>query len=137
MPGDSGWWQRHLGQPQAPAPQYQQPQGYQQAPQYPPQGPPQAPQYQQAPQGYPQQQGAIDTSQIRVTGENLYEAAQLWQGGPGTRTETQHCPQCGGNHFFSRTTGTTRGPAPAPLCYDCGFNGQFIQGDPANWNATG
>jgi hypothetical protein len=129
MSSDSGWWARRLGeQPQQrqtpiyPQPQYPNPQYQQQAPQYPQQAP-QQPQYQQSPQ-HPQ-----------VTVDNLFEAAMTWQGGPAARTETQPCPQCGGGHYFSRTNGPSRGPAPAPMCYDCGYNGMFIQGDPSTWQS--
>lgn len=116
---DSDWWARKLGQaqqrtPLVPTPRY--PQYQQQAPQQP-----QAPQYQQ-----PQQQ-------MRVTPENLYDAAMQWQGGEAHRREVQPCPQCGGGHYFSRTNGPSRGPAPAPMCYDCGYNGMFTQGDPATY----
>lgn len=126
MSTDSGWWSKRLGQP-APPPQNYAPQGY--VPQAPP--PTQYPQGQQA---YPQQH---TPQQIQVTPENLYEAAQLWQGGEATKNETQPCPKCGSPHFFSRTgTLNSRGPAPAPICYTCGFNGLFDQADPGNWQAN-
>lgn len=120
MSTDNDWWSRRLGnqQPQQ-TPIYQQPQAPQQYQQ-------QAPQYTQQPQ--PQQP--------RVTAENLYDAAMTWQGGQATRTETQSCPNCGGGHYFSRTNGPSRGPAPAPMCYDCGYNGMFTQGDPAVWQGA-
>jgi len=116
---DSDWWARRLGQPQQrtpliPTPRY--PQYQQQAPQAP-----------QAPQ-VPQQQ-----QQIKVTPDNLYDAAMQWQGGEAHRKEVYACPQCGGGHYFSRTNGPSRGPAPAPMCYDCGYNGMFTQGDPATY----
>ena len=117
---DSDWWARRLGQPQqrtplVPTPRYPNPQYQQQAP---------APQYQQ------QQQ------QPKVTPDNLYDAAMQWQGGEAHRKEVYACPQCGGGHFFSRTNGPSRGPAPAPMCYDCGYNGMFMQGDPAVWQGA-
>ena len=127
---DSDWWARRLGR----APQQQQPQARQQAPvyhqqpsNYPPvqqrqYQQPQAPQYQQSPN-------------IRVTPDNLYEATQYWQGGEAHRKEIYSCPQCGGGHFFSRSSQVSRGPAPAPMCYDCGYNGMFQQGDPSNYSS--
>jgi hypothetical protein len=125
MSNDAGWWSRKLGTPQQQQtpiyPQQQYPQ-YQQQPQ-------QQPVHPQAPQAQPQQQ-------MKVTPANLFEAAMTWQGGPAARTETQSCPQCGGGHYFSRTNGPSRGPAPAPMCYDCGYNGMFIQGDPGNWQSA-
>lgn len=120
MPNDDGWWARKLGNPQ---PQQQYP-----PTQYQPQP---APQYQQAPQ-YPQQQQQ-QQQQPRVTAENLYQAALTWQGGEAHRTEVYNCPKCGGGHYFSRSAGVSRGPAPAPMCYDCGYNGMFTQGDPATY----
>lgn len=129
MATDNDWWSRRLGEQHAPPPNYppatypQQPQqGY---PQHPQQGYPQQPQ-----QGYPPQQPMVNA-------DNLYQAAMTWQGGEAHRKETNRCPNCGGNHYFSRAAGVSRGPAPAPLCYDCGFNGMFQQGDPATWGATG
>lgn len=129
---DPGWYARRMGQPTQ-----------QRAPQYPPtQGPYQQPQqYPQVPQGYPQQapqyEQQIDTNQIRVTTENLFEATKYWQGGEAHARERNSCPQCGGQHYFSRTAGVMKGPAPAPMCYDCGFNGMFQQGDPAVWQSGG
>jgi len=117
MASDSDWWAKRLGNKPQQTPIYPE-QQYQQQ-QYP----------QQQQQQYPQQQ----QQQPKVTAANLFDAAMTWQGGPATRTETQSCPQCGGGHYFSRTNGPSRGPAPAPMCYDCGYNGMFIQGDPANW----
>lgn len=120
MSTDNDWWARRLGSPQhqPPAPVIRQQPQYQQ------------PVHPQSPQAQPQYQ------QPRVTAENLYEAAMSWQGGPAARTETQSCPQCGGGHYFSRTNGPSRGPAPAPMCYDCGYNGMFTQGDPAVWQGA-
>lgn len=126
MSTDNDWWSRRLGTPQQQQPQQQTP-IYPQ-PQYPQQqAHPQSPQYN--PHPAPQQQ-------IRVTPENLYEAAMHWQGGEATRTETQSCPKCGGNHYYSRSGGVSRGPSPAPMCFDCGFNGMFTQGDPAVWQGA-
>jgi hypothetical protein len=59
-----------------------------------------------------------------------------WQGGEAHKRESHPCPQCNGGHYFSRTNGPSRGPAPAPMCYDCGYNGMFIQGDPAVWQGA-
>lgn len=137
MASDQGWWARHLGGQQAPPPP---PQHFQQPP--PPQGyapaPPQG--YQQPPQGYPPaqqpQQGPQAQPQIQVTPSNFMEAANHWQGGEGVRTETQRCPKCGGDHYFSRAQQVTRGPAPAPLCADCGYNGLFDQADQTTWQSA-
>lgn len=124
MSSDSDWWARRLnGQPQQrQTPIYQQPQ-------YPQYQQPQYPQHPQAPTSQPQQP-------MRVTPENLYDAAMQWQGGEAHRREVQPCPQCGGGHYFSRVNGPSRGPAPSPMCFDCGYNGMFIQGDPATWQGA-
>jgi hypothetical protein len=124
MSTDDGWWARKLGNPAAPAQRQQAPAVYQQQQvQY------QQPMHPQAPTAMPQQQ-------IRVTPENLYEAAMMWQGGEAVRTETNLCPKCGSGHYFSRSQGIARGPAPAPVCYTCGFNGMFTQGDPSVWQGA-
>lgn len=105
------------------------PQVRQAPPQY---APPPQPQYQpQVPQyQHPQQQ-------VEVTLDNIVQAAAAWRGGEGTRTETQRCPSCGSDHYFSRAQGAHRGPPPAPICYSCGHTGLFQQGDPAVWQAGG
>jgi predicted RNA-binding Zn-ribbon protein involved in translation (DUF1610 family) len=121
----SDWWARKLGRQDAPPPTPQArnlPPGYQPQPQYP--------------QQVPQQPQQFDPNQVRVTTENLFAMAGQWQGGPAHRTETQPCPQCGGNQFFSRATGMSRLPAPAPHCYNCGYNGLFQQGEMSNWEGA-
>jgi hypothetical protein len=124
------WFAKKLAEMRGqPAPPVQQP-GY-----YPP-GPPErwSPPGQQVVvipthQHQQFQQGVVDTplpadehGQVHV-----WDAVQRWRGGRGTKTETAACPQCGGNNFFSRKNAVTRGHAPAPLCYDCGYNGLFEQ----------
>lgn len=88
---------------------------------------------QQAPQqAQPQQQG-FDVDQLEKTPENVKLMMQYWTGGEGTKTEVNRCPSCGSDHYFSRSQGVMRGPAPAALCYTCGFNGMFEQADQSNW----
>jgi len=128
MSGDADWWARQLGQ-QAPQQRHEAPTNYQ----------PQLPQQQQA----PQYQTSRDATQQHAPGaepltmHNFFEAASTWQGGQATKTEVYACPQCNGNHFFTRQNGPSRGPAPAPLCMDCGYTGLFEQADAANWGAGG
>jgi hypothetical protein len=86
------------------------------------------------PQQVPQQQG-FDVEQLDKTPENVLMLMNHWTGGEGTKTETNKCPSCGGNHYFSRSQGTMRGPAPAPMCYTCGYNGMFEQADQSTWSA--
>lgn len=114
MEHDPNWYAQKLGG-KAPA----QPQAYQQ-PQYPVQQP-------QVPAQYPVQQQPPQP-QIKVTAENFKQAMNYWQGGEATKTERQPCPKCGSNHYYSRSQGNLRGPAPAPMCFECGFNGMYEQG---------
>lgn len=137
MTDTTGWYARHLGggrqapPPPPQQPQYYPPQGYQQPP----------PQYPQQPQhqnydGY-SQQNVYPPQQPQINNiHDVVGAMGLWQGGEATRTETQRCPQCGGNHFFSRSQGARRGPSPAPSCFDCGYTGLFEQGDMTTWSAA-
>lgn len=81
--------------------------------------------------------GAVDTSQIVVTRENIGQVAGLWRGGRGMSTETQPCPKCGSPHYFSRGNAKGRGPMPAPLCMTCGFNGIFEQASAEAWGDAG
>jgi predicted nucleic-acid-binding Zn-ribbon protein len=46
---------------------------------------------------------------------------------PPSARENTTCPECGSTNFFSRTLGVMRGPVPAPLCAECGYNGLFTQ----------
>lgn len=101
-----------------------------------PQGPP--PGYPQQAYPHPQAPNAPQYAQQapQVTEENFIELSKCWTGGEGVAKERQPCPNCGSMHYFSRAAQISRGPAPAPLCYDCGFNGMFVQGDMATWSAT-
>ena len=67
----------------------------------------------------------------KVTIENFAQAMGFWRGGKGQQ-EREPCPNCG-ETLWSRTNGKLRGPAPAPLCYHCGYNGMFEQGLPSTW----
>ena len=136
MSDSKSWWAKRLGnQPQAREQQYPTPQqGY----------PPAVPQQQQQQPGYPQQQGYQQQQpQDPYAGKKpanvgeAVEAMKYWTGGEAVATETQRCPSCGGNHYFSRRAGSSRLPPPAPQCFDCGYNGMFEQGDQSAWAATG
>jgi predicted nucleic-acid-binding Zn-ribbon protein len=72
-----------------------------------------------------------------VTIDNLFDAMKFWKGGPGAKTDPDPCPNCGSNQYFSRAV-SRRGPAPAPHCYNCGYNdGMFTQGEATTWGMTG
>lgn len=70
-------------------------------------------------------------------GENeqisMGDAIRLWKGGEAARRETHSCPECGSDLLFSRSKGMINGAAPAPRCYECGWNGRYAQGDQSNW----
>lgn len=59
-------------------------------------------------------------------GQKILAAASRWRGGIGNKTERERCPQCGSGNFYQRRHGS-RGPAPAPECFECGYNGLFSQ----------
>lgn len=112
MSDSASWYARKLGAapPRAPyAPQ--QPTNYPGTPPPPPHIPPVPP-----------------ATLPQVTKDNIADAAALWKGGQGTKTETARCPHCGGDHFFSISNApgskvaTQNGMASAaPRCYDCGY----------------
>lgn len=117
MSSDPNWYARRLGSPQPQRSSYPPTQSAAPATTYTPQ---------QTPQGG---QGVREV-------DTIYEAAQYWRGGEAHRTETNSCPRCGGQHYYSRSQGIARGPVPAPMCFDCGYNGMFDQGDPSTWGAA-
>lgn len=114
---NSDWYARKLGNP-SPSRHYSQPATPPVRPQ---------PQYQQ-----PQPQQTPDT---KVTMDNLVEATGQWQGGQGTQTERDQCPNCNSHLYFSRANGTGEGGGSgakvftqngvatvAPRCFACGFS---------------
>jgi len=126
------WYARRLGQqpqqpqqrhtpPPVPQYQYQQPQQYQQYQQY---QQPVPGQHQMPPQ--PPPPGSVNH-------QNFMQMASMWRGGVAMRTDPGGCPECGSPRFYSRAKAVSRGPAPAPHCFDCGHNGLFEQGDPSAW----
>lgn len=138
------WWSRKLGgntNTIAPRPVVVQPQYPQQ--QRPMQNPMQA---------YQQPQPAYDMSGIPLNeGErqerldptldgnatlDMGTALRKWRGGQAFRTEgSSVCPSCGSANVFTRRNGGTitntdsgRASAPAPRCFQCGWNGMYAQG---------
>jgi hypothetical protein len=114
----SSWWTKKLGNDSVPS---------RPLPPMPPMRP--TAHQQPAPKYQPQQD-------IHVTDDNAYDAAMQWRGGEAMRTETQRCPNCASDLYFSRTnTGgqpSQSGMAtPAPRCYACGYTqGRSLQGMP-------
>lgn len=136
MSDNQSWYARKMAQArQQQAPYQVQPQPQYQ--QYVPPAPTNA-------NGYAQQQQLPVTQQVpqqqqqpQVTMENLFDAMKFWKGGPAAKTDPDPCPNCGSNQFFSRSTGSRRGPPPAPHCYNCGYNdGMFTQGEATTWGAS-
>lgn len=129
----SNFWAHRLGNNEPPA----RPQPVQtwQQPRYQPvyQQQPQAPQQYQQPQG-PME----DPTEKR----DFITAMNTWglRGGEAAKTEhLQHCPGCGTTLVFSRSNGNgavfgaNGAVAPAPRCFECGWNGKYIIGAQSNW----
>ena len=63
---------------------------------------------------------------------------QQWRGGKAHKVDTEPCPECGSNKYYSRTGAEVRrGPPPAPHCFACGYNGMFTQGLSSTWQGGG
>jgi hypothetical protein len=130
----SNWWANKLA-PQAPAPQRggvvlppAMPRTVQQPPHHQPPGG-----YQQP----PQQDPALDNPNRELS---MREAISRFSGGESARVEGGlSCPSCGSKTGYTEYRGMggmsagVMGNRPAPHCYECGFNGKFMQGDQALW----
>lgn len=119
------------------------PQAYVQVPQVPQQYVPQQPVYQPYPgqyaPAYPGQMPVQQFGPAPVIRSHADIAPAIQAGGwvgEGNKTERTPCPKCGSMHFFSKTNEVRRGPAPAPQCMTCGYNGLFEQGDAAAWQSA-
>jgi len=57
------------------------------------------------------------------------------QPGQGAQSNPDPCPGCGSQLFIENLPGgkKRRGPAPAPHCFACGWNGLFDQGLESSW----
>ena len=94
--------------------------------------PTQAPQAQPQPQQTADNQRLLDPNRGPQDQITMGEALRLWKGGEAMRKEgNSTCPECGSIYVFSRTgrgAGTLiNGAAPAPRCYECGWNGLYDQ----------
>lgn len=122
------WWSRRLAGDQPARPTH--------SPSLPPVTPPMhnAIRIPTQPQQQPQQNNMKVLDPNRAENENvpMGDAIRLWKGSRAVQRETMTCPDCGSDHVFSRTNGGTSMP-PAPVCYTCGWNGKYSQGDQANW----
>lgn len=66
------------------------------------------------------------------------QAIRMWKGGEAHQREgSMRCPECGSRNVFSRvgkgSNSMVNGAAPAPRCFECGWNGKFSQADQSNW----
>jgi hypothetical protein len=111
--------------PQTYAPQY--PVQYSQPQQYTPQ--PQAPTRPQVVNTH-QKYGEAKLSDLL----SLQEQGK-GQPGQGALENPDPCPGCGSPLFIENLPGgkKRRGPAPAPHCFSCGWNGLFDQGLESSW----
>lgn len=127
---DVSWWERQLSKvvPQRPtAPVPSQPVGYPQKavrwqPQYPPTGP-----RQEVEESY-QSEGDPDDNWHRVRRQGFIAKA------PSHATKDTRCPQCGGSSYFHRRVGNTEA---APLCTECGYNGNLWEQSGTTLNGAG
>lgn len=127
----SDWWSKKLSG-QQPTPQ----RSYTTPPTTPPiriPQPAQAPQ--QQPMSAPNGRSLVDPNKSPNDEVTFSEAMRNWQGGEAMRKEGNlTCPECGSIYVFSRTgkgQGTmVNGAAPAPRCYECGWNGLYDQAVP-------
>ena len=139
----SDWWANKLGTNQCPhgltvpaqPPVQQAPQPVQQVQQQ---------QEQQAPVGVPIQQGerqqVLDPNREANAEVSMGEAMRLWRGGEAHRMEgNMVCPGCGSTTGYTAYSGRggsaarVNGQQPAPHCFECGYNGRFMQGEQSNW----
>lgn len=115
---NADWYARRLGQPAPP-----------QRSATPPASPPAPYRVPPVPQHSREQQ-----PEVKVTTENLAEAASLWHGGQGT-ADASGCPNCNSPLFFSRSNGTSEAGGSgarlvtqngiatvAPRCFACGYS---------------
>ena len=63
-------------------------------------------------------------------------AIRTWTGGEAHRMDGHlTCPRCGSKNVFSRSNGGGGTKAPAPRCFECGWNGLYTQADQSSWVA--
>ena len=69
---------------------------------------------------------------------NIQQSTGKASPGIGHRLNPDPCPQCGANLFYADLGKVRRGPAPAPHCFTCGYNGGlFEQGLESSWQGAG
>ena len=83
-------------------------------------------------------QSVLDPNRAPTEQISMSDAIRLWKGGEAHRKEgDMRCPECGSHHVFKRvgrgSNTSINGAAPAPRCFECGWNGKFSQADQGNW----
>lgn len=133
----SDWWSRQLSNQQPRTAPRQE--GYSSPPITPPVrfGSIQIP-AQQQPQPQQTQQRVLDENRAPTENVSMGEAIRLWKGGEAAKKQgDMSCPDCGSQNIFVRTAkgGNTMisGNAPAPRCFECGWNGIYDQGSQSSW----
>lgn len=96
---------------------------------------PTSPQPVQQPQD---RQQVLDENRAPTDQISMGDAIRLWRGGEAMRREgNMTCPDCGSSNVFgrsSRASNTTiAGKAPAPRCFECGWNGIYNQAIEGSW----
>jgi hypothetical protein len=66
------------------------------------------------------------------------EAMRTWQGGEAHRKEGHlSCPSCGSatgyTHYSANGATIINGNRPRSHCFECGYNGHFVQGLETSW----
>jgi|SRR5882672_5555743 len=123
---DLSWWERHLGnavRQAPPAPAISGGKAVRWEPEYPPTGPG------QKVVGGPQSGGNGELSpHDRVQNQGFITKA------PQSMGQSGECPGCGGPNFFRRKWAYKE---CAPLCVDCGYNGDIFTQSGTLLNAVG
>ena len=89
-------------------------------------------------QATPGRQQLLDETRSPTDQINMGDAIRLWQGGEAMRKEgNMTCPECGSANVFGRSTRASNtsiaGKAPAPRCFECGWNGIYNQAIEGSW----
>jgi hypothetical protein len=123
---DISWWERRLGglvnRPPSSSPA---PTSYAPAARWEPQYPPTGPQQRQE---WSQPGGNGDTSYGQVQRQGYVDKA------PASVGKVGQCPGCGGSNYFRRRWAHTEA---APLCTDCGYNGDLFTQSGTLLNSVG
>lgn len=120
----SDWWTKKLaGEKPSPEPMQMVPAQYSNRP-VPPQ---------EQPAQRVLNEQASPTAQI-----GMGVAIRSWKGGEAHQREGgNRCPSCGSANVFSRTgrgsNSMINGAAPAPHCFECGWNGKYEQASQSLW----